>query len=408
MNNWFPHFTSDPRLAQLDALLRRPLPFNILTALGVGRQELRHSALLAYLLDPRQPHGLSDHVARVLLRRAAPLLAEPLELESLALGNLTVQREWSFIDILVESPADKLVIIIENKVDSGEHSNQLTTYYQKIRKHRPGWRVIGIYLTLDGAPPARAQDRAVYAPLGYADVAEAFDLLADLPGAALDVPTLLRHYAQQIRSVLVPDQDSDQARLARRLYMDHQPTAEAMLRARDARMHMIERCFDELFTGTVRAQPDLLKRDAPYENKEIPRWHVRFAPPEWYSPELQVSSSWNRTRIVMLFQFMQSPHRVHFDLAVGPAPQSGRLRERLYSLARDGVHPFFPAYSDPSNIWFSIYARTVFSSESDYFAEMSDDAIRRAIRANWDDFLERDLPVIRTIIRHEILGQSWG
>jgi len=48
------------------------------------------------------------------------------------------------------------------------------------------------------------------------------------------------------------------------------------------------------------------------------------------------------------------------------------------------------------------------SSESDCFVATSDHAIRRQIRARWDDFLERDLPVICATIRHEILGRSWG
>ncbi len=41
------------------------------------------------------------------------------------------------------------------------------------------------------------------------------------------------------------------------------------------------------------------------------------------------------------------------------------------------------------------------------FAEASDDEIRRAIRDPWQDFLKRDLPVIRATIRHEIIGRTW-
>ncbi len=40
-------------LERLEALLDR---FNILEALGVVRQELRHSDFLRFLLDPRNPH----------------------------------------------------------------------------------------------------------------------------------------------------------------------------------------------------------------------------------------------------------------------------------------------------------------------------------------------------------------
>lgn len=400
-------FAADPRLAQLAALLKRPPRFNILGAAGLSRQELRHSDLLAYLLDPRQPHGLGDRFARALLERVAPLLPEALDVPALSLVGMTVQREWKFVDLLLEAPTDRLTVIIENKVDSGEHSDQLHAYWQLVHSHRPTWRVVGIFLTLDGAPPAKERDRAHYAPLSYGDVAEALEGLAGQPDVEPDVSILLRHYTLLIRSELVPNQDSDQARLARRLYIDHQPTVDAMLAARNARMRMIERHFEGLFTMTARAMPDPLQRDAPYENKAVPRWHTRFAPSEWYTSELQVSTSWNRTKLVMMLQFMHAPHMIHFDLAVGPAPRHGRLREALYDLARRRIPPFFPAYSDPSNTWFSIYARELFSPKSDYFAEASDAEIRQAISEHWHDFLARDLPAIRATIRHEILGRSW-
>lgn len=407
MSEWGTQFATEPRLPELAALLRRPPRFNILSALGLSRQELRHSALLAYLLDPREPHGLGDSFARALLGQVAPLLPESLDVPALSLAGMTVQREWNYIDVLLEAPTDRLAVIIENKVDSDEHSGQLSRYERLVRKHRPGWRVIGIYLTLDGAPPAQERDRAIYTPLGYGNVAAALESLAALPCATPDVLTLLRHYTQLIRSELVPDQDSDLARLARRLYMDHRPTAEAMFAARNARMQMIERHFEGLFNATTREAAELLRRDAPFENKEIPRWHTRFAPPEWYCRELQLSTGWNRTRLVIMLQFMHAPQQIHFDLAVGPAPQAGRLREALYDLARRRVAPFFPAWSDPSNRWFSIYARDVFPQGSDYFAEASDDEIRRAISSHWQDFIARDLPAIRATIRHEILGRTW-
>lgn len=50
-------FTSDPRLPQLTVLLRRLPRFNILRTLGLNRQEVRHSDLLAVLLDRRAARG---------------------------------------------------------------------------------------------------------------------------------------------------------------------------------------------------------------------------------------------------------------------------------------------------------------------------------------------------------------
>jgi hypothetical protein len=54
-------------LERLEAMLDR---FNILEALGVVRQELRHSDFLAFLMDPEGNHGLGDAFLKRLLQRA--------------------------------------------------------------------------------------------------------------------------------------------------------------------------------------------------------------------------------------------------------------------------------------------------------------------------------------------------
>jgi hypothetical protein len=53
-------------LERLESLIAQ---FNIFEAVGVERQELRHSDFLSFLLDPRQSHGLGDSFLRRLLQR---------------------------------------------------------------------------------------------------------------------------------------------------------------------------------------------------------------------------------------------------------------------------------------------------------------------------------------------------
>ena len=59
----------NPDLERLESLIAR---FNMFEALGVVRQELRHSDFLAFLLDPRGSHGLGAAFARSLLQRILP------------------------------------------------------------------------------------------------------------------------------------------------------------------------------------------------------------------------------------------------------------------------------------------------------------------------------------------------
>src|SRR5215212_1191844 len=136
-----PSAESDPYLAQrrqLEALIignadlqeleARLGQFNIFEALGAARQELRHSAFLAFLLDPQQLHGWGDAFLKRLLQEA--LVTEdrsghglaPIDIEVMDFDQLVAYRERHNIDIFLIDERNRLAIIIENKIDSGEHS----------------------------------------------------------------------------------------------------------------------------------------------------------------------------------------------------------------------------------------------------------------------------------------------
>ena len=82
-------------LERLEALLDQ---FNIFEAVGVVRQELRHSDFLAFLLDPRANHGLGDVFAKKLLQRVLTVVGDgstpvtPIEVELWDLGGMEVRR----------------------------------------------------------------------------------------------------------------------------------------------------------------------------------------------------------------------------------------------------------------------------------------------------------------------------
>lgn len=398
--------TDDPRLQELADLLKRPRTFNLVTALGLGRQELRHSDLLAFLLDPAQPHGLGDRFARLILARAAAVGPRALPVERLQLTRLSVRREWRYIDILLESPDDRLAVIIENKVDADELTHQLDTYYREMELLRPGWTIFGIFLTPTGTLPAAKHNRARYAPLTYGDVAAALEELeptAAEPAARL----LLAHYAQLIRSTITMDHREDLTRLGCKLYVQHREALEVINAARAARQNMVQRWFTELLRTAMTNQPGLLREDSPPTTSGV-RYITRFAPVEWYCSKFQVAERWTPSGLVLLFQFLHEPggEGVWLDLCVGPAaPQHRELRDRLYALAQAGT-PFTPWYSDPSSPYFSIYGRTILAKETNFFGEYDDAQIRQAIDEGWAAFLRDDLPRIMATVRAIILNDG--
>ena len=175
------NFPVDNRdLERLEALLDR---FNIFEATGFIRQERRHSDFLAFLLDPKGNHGLGDAFVKSLLQRVlltagnVPISVTPEELEQWDLNRMEVRREWQYVDILLLDGDHKLAVIIENKIDSGEHSGQLQRYLEVVGQHYRGWRIIAVYLTRGGDPPSHE----CYLPVAYDLVCEVIDSLAEGP-----------------------------------------------------------------------------------------------------------------------------------------------------------------------------------------------------------------------------------
>ena len=115
---------------ELEDLERLIGEFNVFEAMRVTDQELSHSNFLAFLLDPQENHGLDDAFARLLLSKAMRNNLDKVsvltlqELAAMSLREMNVYREAGRIDILLVDQANSLVIVIENKVHSGQGLRQ--------------------------------------------------------------------------------------------------------------------------------------------------------------------------------------------------------------------------------------------------------------------------------------------
>src|SRR5690606_38458312 len=115
--------------------------------------EERHSDFLAFLLDPQGNHGLDDEFLKRFVQEVlknVPRSERPLDLVKLSiadLGGTAILREHRNIDVLAVNEPEGFVVVIENKVKSAEHSNQLQRYRAHIESAYPTLDRVFIYLT---------------------------------------------------------------------------------------------------------------------------------------------------------------------------------------------------------------------------------------------------------------------
>lgn len=369
----------NPDLERLEALLDQ---FNIFEAIGAVRQELRHSDFLAFLLNPSGAHGLGDAFAKRLLQRVLASLPSaiapisPIDLDVWNLDELVVLREWQSIDILLLDETHQIAVIVENKIGSNEHSDQLARYWQVTAHHYPSWRIIGLYLTPDGDAPSLE----TYLPVDYGIVCMLLEQLVQSRTSTLgaDVLTTIRHYTQMLRRHVVAE--SEIAELCRRIYRKHQRALDLIYEHRPDRQAAIR----DMLVDVITQLPGQLTLVT--SSKSI----IRFAPVQWGAiAPLLTGTGWPPSQHILLFEFVNAVTSLRLRAIIGPGPQA--TRQQLFDLAMQRQLPFKPSSQTLSPVWSSIYRRT-FLTAKDY--EASDEELRAEIDKHWAKFLEDDFPAI--------------
>ena len=183
------------------------------------RQEVRHSTFLSWLLNPRETHGLGSYCLRTFLKRIAHYTAASsttpsvIEIDSWNLDGAVVTTEWRGVDILVQDDTNRFVAVFENKIDSGEHSDQLRRYRADVEVHFPQHKRLFSYLTIEGDPPTGYIRRGIEIAQFIQDTSvEGVSRSAQRPGT--------RTYAEMVRRHIVEDSEIQQ--LCRAIYAKHQ------------------------------------------------------------------------------------------------------------------------------------------------------------------------------------------
>ena len=372
-------FVVQPELAQLEGLLSR---FNLFEAIGVVRHELRHSDFLSYLLDPSRNHGieaifLKELLQAVLLTTEGDSPVSLFDLDFWNLGQAVVQREWRHIDILVVDNINRFVIIIENKIDTSEHSGQLSRYYAVVCSHYPGYKILALYLTPDGDAPSL--DR--YLPVSYSLVCEVIENLVRDRRSTLgsEVVMLLEHYAQMLRRHILSE--SEVAELCRRIYQKHRQALDLIFEHRpdqQAQIGQYARSLIEKTDGIVFASAG--------------KGWVAFGLEEWKTTLRHISNT-----VGIYFEFHNMPNELRLLCTVVSASQADKAdREKLFLMAEK--HHFTGRQSRLNKGHYRASIVHVLSAD-DY--DKPQEEIEALISEKWAVYLRDDLPKMAQAIREE-------
>lgn len=330
----------------LDALAPWTSKFNLFDILKISRTEIRHSNMLAWLLDPNEGHGLGDKVIRGILQYmvsdAKNGECDVFKMLLMDFRSFTIYREWRGIDILAISDQERFVLCIENKVGAGEHGDQLNRYRKIVEDTYPDYQAIFLFLTPDGEDPS---DTEHWRTISYQNVLDVIISAKDHTELLPDVKLLIENYVETVRRHLVGDERL--AQICNEIYAKHRKALDLIYEYRPDNASQVSDilkrwCKDKAETGLITFDPD-----------KSSKTFVRFTTPTMTHilPEGPEAVSGWKSRSFYYYELVNRGDKIKLMLTLG----SMNIPERQRTICERLIHILKPNDNKPNWVWKRIH-----------------------------------------------------
>ncbi len=197
--------------------------FNLFDVLKITNAEIRHSNILAWFFDPNENHGLGDSFIKSFITKIVSKgVHDRHNVFELLLQNFysyQVRRELNNMDIVLISPQEKTVVIIENKIWSKESSHQLETYIEKAKVEYKGYKnILYVFLTPDGI---EASDSENWVPFSYGEIVEILESVSMGVHLRDEIVLLVNNYIDMVRRHIMKEKDEKLIEICNEIYNTH-------------------------------------------------------------------------------------------------------------------------------------------------------------------------------------------
>ena len=354
--------------------------FNIFSSLGIINQEIRHSNFLAWLLDPNETHNVSDYFTTRFLKLATYNKTEQspdlslFDIETLDLTKVQVLREWNNIDVLLVDDDQKLVCVIENKVDSKEHSNQLTKYRKVIESNYPDYKKLYVYLTVYGEEPETEKG---YIPVSYREVSQLIESLLERKESQMndEVSMFIRHYNEMVKRYIM--EESEVQELCEQLYKKHKKALDLIFKHKP-----------DVYSDIRVALEEILDENENLEKDHCSKSYIRFLPKklDFFPKE---GEGWTKSKRILLFEIVNYDKAVDLVLLIGPG--NSNIRESIYNHVK-GNDTFNKTSAKLTLKWASIYKIKLFAVSR--LEGKSKDEIKEKLATQLDKFFNQNYKLL--------------
>lgn len=379
----------NPELDRLEKLLGI---FNIFETLDIVNAEIRHSNVLAWLFNPNSNHGLSELFLKQFLKYFISQNKEYIkaninlfDFEIFNYSNVEIRREWNNIDLIIilNESSKKVVITIENKISTSEHSEQLQRYRKIIEGEFKDYEKIFILL----APEETILSDEFWFCMTYETVSNLIEELIESKKDMLNeaVYNFINQYNIILRRYLVGNSEVEE--ICRAIYRKHQKALDLIFQYKpDINLEISEYL------------QNLLKED----KRVIFIWGgksvVQFITEEVESLIKKISKDSPESKKILYLEFRNYENKLALHFLIGRGEQEYRqnlyeffkAKKELFSIVNKNL---YPSYN-------TVYQKKILNPND--YEEASIDELSKKINEKWEEFCNGDLVKI-----NEYLKNNW-
>lgn len=327
--------------------------FNIFDVLGCTYTEIRHSNVLAWLLDPNENHGLSDAFLRNWL---AEVFSSSDKNESACLNSseiiaakfqkVEVLREWEHVDILIQirlAGGLNWVVCIENKVRAQQRDQQLSDYKQVVsRHHSPSDKYGFIFLRKSEEEP----DDDAFVVANYLQVAKILDECCKM-----NIPAgprqLIDHYLHLLHNRFM--KTSSEQELALEIYKKHRKALDLIY---EYRPDAIQDLTDSLASRLKKHNSKL-----GIVSLRVDKGILRFIPNEWDTPTNREKDADDWCKVFCQIEVLgRNPVIIATTYSCDPdTKEVEKAAEILHATVRESEFPNEGNKSTLQSEWYAFY-----------------------------------------------------
>lgn len=379
----------NPELEKLESLLDQ---FNIFEVLNIVNAEVRHSSVIAWLLNPNEAHGLGNHFLKLFLKYFINHNKSSLDgtidlftVEFLSLKNVEIRKEWNHIDILIliEDEESKFAIAIENKIKTTEHNNQLQRYREIIESKFNNYNKLFIYLSPDGLRPSDEN----WSVFNYNVIAEIIDNLlknkADIMNA--NIKEFISQYNINLRRHIVGNSEIEQ--ICKKIYHTHSRALDLIFQHKPD----IQLELSEYIQNKISKETTLILDSA---GKTV----IRFSTEILDKNILKIGEGWSKSKRILMFEFSNYDQDITLRLIIGPGDSD--YRNRLYEFTKNQGTYFNKADRKQGVKWHTVYQQKLLTKKN--FEEKISEELKEIIDEKWEKIIQKIAQI------DEYFEQNWS